>query len=185
MIEGFLGPATGRGPSMQTRQLGHRIVGAIGLGGMQMSIEGRPDDRSQSIATIHAALDAGITLIDTADAYHIGADEVGHNETLIAEALSTYGSDTSDVVVATKGGHLRPGAGRDPDSRRVPPGDDRGLCQGSRPGAHCRRGVPARRELTAFRPCTAENRRTDGAVARLDGSGDQAGHHPHGRPRAV
>ena len=76
-----------------------------------MSIEGRPDDRSQSIATIHAALDAGITLIDTADAYHIGADEVGHNETLIAEALSTYGSDTSDVVVATKGGHLRPGDG--------------------------------------------------------------------------
>lgn len=111
MIEGFLGPATGRGPSMQTRQLGNKIVGAIGLGGMQMSIEGRPDDRSQSIATIHAALDAGITLIDTADSYHIGADEVGHNETLIAEALSTYGSDTSDVVVATKGGHLRPGDG--------------------------------------------------------------------------
>lgn len=96
---------------MQRRQLGSAEVSAIGLGGMQMSIEGRPDDRSQSIATIHAALDAGVTLIDTADAYHIHPDEVGHNESLIAEALSTYGSDTSDVIVATKGGHLRPGNG--------------------------------------------------------------------------
>jgi aryl-alcohol dehydrogenase-like predicted oxidoreductase len=96
---------------MQMRQLGNAEVSAIGLGGMQMSIEGRPKDRSQSIATIHAALDAGVTLIDTADAYHIGSDEVGHNESLIAEALSTYGGDTSDVVVATKGGHVRPGNG--------------------------------------------------------------------------
>jgi aryl-alcohol dehydrogenase-like predicted oxidoreductase len=85
-------------------------VSAIGLGGMPMSIEGRPE-RSRSIATIHAALDAGITLIDTADAYHVGADEVGHNETLIAEALSSYGGDTTNVLVATKGGHLRPGDG--------------------------------------------------------------------------
>jgi aryl-alcohol dehydrogenase-like predicted oxidoreductase len=96
---------------MQRRQLGNAEVSAIGLGGMQMSIEGRPDDRTQSIATIHAALDAGVTLVDTADAYHIHPGEVGHNETLIAEALSTYGSDTSDVIVATKGGHLRPGNG--------------------------------------------------------------------------
>ena len=44
---------------------------------------------SASIATIHAALDAGVTLIDTADAYHLHADEVGHNETLIAEALAS------------------------------------------------------------------------------------------------
>lgn len=76
-----------------------------------MSIEGRPDDRSRSIATIHAALDAGITLIDTADAYHWHADEVGHNESLIAEALQSYGGSTDGVVVATKGGHLRPGDG--------------------------------------------------------------------------
>lgn len=85
-------------------------MSAIGLGAMPMSIEGRPE-RSRSVATIHAALDVGITLIDTADAYHIGADEVGHNETLIAEALRSYGGDTSDVLVATKGGHLRPGDG--------------------------------------------------------------------------
>jgi aryl-alcohol dehydrogenase-like predicted oxidoreductase len=96
---------------MQTRTLGTATVSAIGLGGMPMSIEGRPDDRSRSIATIHAALDAGITLIDTADAYHVHADEVGHNESLIAEALATYGGDTTGVLVATKGGHVRPGDG--------------------------------------------------------------------------
>ena len=95
---------------MQTRTIGDRKISAIGLGGMPMSIEGRPD-RERSVATIHAALEAGVTLIDTADAYHVGADEVGHNETLIAEALASYGGDTSEVLVATKGGHLRPGDG--------------------------------------------------------------------------
>jgi len=95
---------------MQQRTLGTRTVSAIGLGGMPMSIEGRPDE-ARSVATIHAALDAGVTLVDTADAYHLHADEVGHNEELIARALRSYGGDTSDVLVATKGGHLRPGDG--------------------------------------------------------------------------
>jgi aryl-alcohol dehydrogenase-like predicted oxidoreductase len=96
---------------MKQRTIAGQTVSAIGLGGMPMSIEGRPDDRSQSIATIHAALDAGITLIDTADAYHLHADEVGHNEALIAEALASYGGTSDHVLVATKGGHLRPGDG--------------------------------------------------------------------------
>ncbi|MFL6239616.1 MAG: aldo/keto reductase [Actinomycetes bacterium] len=95
---------------MQQRTLGDRQVSAIGLGGMPLSIEGRPDTE-RAVRTIHAALDAGVTLIDTADAYHLKAGEVGHNERLIAEALATYGGDTSDVLVATKGGHLRPGDG--------------------------------------------------------------------------
>ena len=95
---------------MQQRTIGPRTVSAIGLGGMPMSIEGRPDE-ARSIATIHAALEAGVTLIDTADAYHLHADDVGHNEELIARALRTWGGDTSDVLVATKGGHLRPGDG--------------------------------------------------------------------------
>ena len=94
----------------KTRRIGDVEVSAIGLGGMPMSIEGRPDE-DRSIATIHAALDAGITLIDTADAYHLTATDDGHNETLIAKALATYGGDTSGVLVATKGGHLRPGDG--------------------------------------------------------------------------
>ncbi len=95
---------------MKSRLIGHRAVSAIGLGGMPMSIEGRPD-RERSIATIHAALDAGITLIDTADAYHLEATDIGHNESLIAEALASYGPGAEAVLVATKGGHLRPGDG--------------------------------------------------------------------------
>ena len=95
---------------MQTRTIGRVAVSAIGLGGMPMSIEGRPDE-DRSIRTIHAALDAGVTLIDTADAYHVNAGETGHNERLIAKALATYPGDTSQVLVATKGGHLRPGDG--------------------------------------------------------------------------
>ena len=51
---------------MQTRKIGRVTVSAIGLGGMPMSIEGRPDE-DRSIRTIHAALDSGVTLIDTAD----------------------------------------------------------------------------------------------------------------------
>jgi aryl-alcohol dehydrogenase-like predicted oxidoreductase len=87
------------------RQIGDTTVSAIGLGSLLLSIEGRPDE-SRSIATIHAALEAGITLLDTADAYHMASDEVGHSESLIARALHSYG-DSGHVVVATKGGHLR------------------------------------------------------------------------------
>ncbi|WP_329072264.1 aldo/keto reductase [Amycolatopsis sp. NBC_01480] len=95
---------------MHTRRLGDVDVSSIGLGGMPMSIEGRPDEE-RSVATIHAALEAGITFFDTADAYHRDAGEVGHNESLIARAIASYGGDTSGVLVATKGGHLRPGDG--------------------------------------------------------------------------
>jgi aryl-alcohol dehydrogenase-like predicted oxidoreductase len=95
---------------MQTRRIGNVQVSAIGLGGMPMSIEGRPDEE-RSVATIHAALDAGVTFFDTADAYHLTANDVGHNESLIAGAVASYGGDTSDVLIATKGGHLRPGDG--------------------------------------------------------------------------
>ncbi|MEU6356582.1 aldo/keto reductase [Streptomyces sp. NPDC047072] len=94
---------------MHTRRIGDVDVSPIGLGAMPMSIEGRPDE-ARSIATLHAALDAGVTLVDTADAYHRDADEVGHNETLIAKALSSHDRG-ADVLVATKGGHLRPGDG--------------------------------------------------------------------------
>jgi aryl-alcohol dehydrogenase-like predicted oxidoreductase len=95
---------------MKQRTIGNDDVSAIGLGGMPMSIEGRPDN-DRSVKTILAALDAGVTLIDTADAYHLHADEVGHNESLIAQALAAWNGDSSQVLVATKGGHLRPGDG--------------------------------------------------------------------------
>jgi aryl-alcohol dehydrogenase-like predicted oxidoreductase len=95
---------------MRYRTIGGTTVSEIGLGGMPMSIEGRPDEQ-RSVATIHAALDAGVTLIDTADAYHLHAGETGHNERLIARAIATWGGDASDVLIATKGGHIRPGDG--------------------------------------------------------------------------
>ncbi|MFH8487800.1 aldo/keto reductase [Streptomyces longisporoflavus] len=95
---------------MRYRTLANTTVSAVGLGAMPLSIEQRPDEE-RAIATIHAALDAGVTLIDTADSYHWHADEQGHNERLIARALARYGSDTSGVLVATKGGRGRPGDG--------------------------------------------------------------------------
>ncbi|MER7466438.1 aldo/keto reductase [Streptomyces sp. NPDC097981] len=95
---------------MQYRTIADITVSAIGLGAMPLSIEQRPDE-TRAIATIHAALDAGVTLIDTADSYHWYAGEVGHNELLIARALARYGGGTSGILVATKGGRGRPGDG--------------------------------------------------------------------------
>ncbi|MFD5080779.1 aldo/keto reductase [Streptomyces sp. NPDC058371] len=95
---------------MQYRALGALRVGAVGLGAMPLSIEGRPDE-ARALATVHAALDAGVTLIDTADSYHLPGDGPGHNERLVARALATYGGDTADVLVATKGGRGRPADG--------------------------------------------------------------------------
>ncbi|WP_409489678.1 aldo/keto reductase [Amycolatopsis sp. cmx-11-12] len=95
---------------MRYRSIGDVEVSAIGLGAMPLSIEGRPDS-GRAIATIHAALDAGVTLIDTADSYHWYAGETGHNEVLIADALATYGGGSDAVLVATKGGRGRPGDG--------------------------------------------------------------------------
>jgi aryl-alcohol dehydrogenase-like predicted oxidoreductase len=102
---------------MQLRTIGTHKASAIGLGGMPMSIEGRPDE-ARSIATIHAALDAGVTLIDTADAYHVRADEVGHSESLVARALARPDTqqqedlvpsnrDLTGTVVARRGGLRR------------------------------------------------------------------------------
>ena len=91
---------------MQQRSLGDRTVGAIGLGAMPLSIDGRPDEE-QAVRTVHAALDAGVTLVDTADAYSLGADDVGANERLLASALASWSGDRDDVLVATKGGHTR------------------------------------------------------------------------------
>jgi aryl-alcohol dehydrogenase-like predicted oxidoreductase len=95
---------------MRYRTIGNTTVSAVGLGAMPLSIEHRPDEE-RATATVHAALDAGVTLIDTADSYHWHADERGHNELLVARALASYGGDTSQVLVATKGGRGRPGDG--------------------------------------------------------------------------
>jgi aryl-alcohol dehydrogenase-like predicted oxidoreductase len=95
---------------MHHRQIGDQSVSAVGLGEMPLSIEGRPDE-AQAMRTVHAALAAGMTLIDTADAYCLNPGEHGHGERLVARALATYGGDKDGVLVATKGGHKRPGDG--------------------------------------------------------------------------
>ncbi|MEU7035207.1 aldo/keto reductase [Streptomyces sp. NPDC046237] len=93
---------------MRYRMLGDVRVGAVGLGAMPLSIEGHPDE-SRAFATVHAALDAGVTLLDTADSYHPPGGEPGAGELLVARALATYGGRgrTGDVLVATKGGRGR------------------------------------------------------------------------------
>jgi aryl-alcohol dehydrogenase-like predicted oxidoreductase len=90
---------------MITRKLGSTgpTVSALGLGAMGMSDLYGPADEGESIATIHAALDAGLTLLDTGDFY--GA---GHNELLIRDALR--GRDREEAVISVKFGGLR-----DPD----------------------------------------------------------------------
>lgn len=87
--------------------IGGRPISAIGLGGAGWSL-GDHVDVGQSIATIHAALDAGVRLIDTARAYTTVADE-SHNEDLVARALHDHPL-RDEVLVATKGGHFRAGA---------------------------------------------------------------------------
>jgi aryl-alcohol dehydrogenase-like predicted oxidoreductase len=94
--------------SMPTRRLGRLPVSAVGLGEMPMSLAGRPDE-AQAVRTIHAALDAGVTLIDTADAYCRDGSEMGHGERLVAKALAAWSGDRDRILVATKGGHTRPG----------------------------------------------------------------------------
>lgn len=91
---------------MMTRKLGRTgpEVSAIGLGCMGMSGMYGPADRAEGIATIHAALDAGVTLIDTGDFYGMG-----HNELLIAEALRGVPRDSYQLSV--KFGALRDPAG--------------------------------------------------------------------------
>lgn len=85
-----------------------------------MRLSTAPDwDDDRAIAVLHKALDAGVTLIDTADVYAPGPLEIGHNERLIARALKTWrGGDPRRVTVATKGGLTRPNGRWIPDGRR-------------------------------------------------------------------
>jgi aryl-alcohol dehydrogenase-like predicted oxidoreductase len=83
------------------------VISRIGLGGMPLSLDTRPS-REQAISVIHRALELGVRLIDTADSYCLDEDDKHHNERLICEALESYPDKSIDVVVATKGGLMRP-----------------------------------------------------------------------------
>ena len=79
----------------------------LGMGCMRLSTAADRDD-GRAIAVIHAALDAGVRLLDTADAYARDASDIGHNERLIARALHSWSGERRGIVVATKGGMTRP-----------------------------------------------------------------------------
>jgi aryl-alcohol dehydrogenase-like predicted oxidoreductase len=111
-------------PAIATRRLGDVDVFPIGLGAMPMSLAGRPPEE-RSIRTIQVAVDAGVTLIDTADAYSIDEHDLGHNEELVARALE---GRRDNVLVATKGGHTRRGPAWELDGR---PEHLRAACEAS------------------------------------------------------
>lgn len=90
-------------------------VSRIGLGAMPLSIDGRPP-RAQARQVIRRAVELGVTLIDTADAYCLDDSETGHNERLIAGTLDELGA-RDDVLVATKGGLVRPEGRWENDAR--------------------------------------------------------------------
>lgn len=100
---------------MKMRQLGPWKVSAVGLGCMPLSIKrSQPaphlSTREQAIAVIHGALDAGITLLDTADIYAPSWRDFGHNEVLVGEALRSWSASPEikeKVIVATKNGITR------------------------------------------------------------------------------
>ncbi|AYJ51631.1 aldo/keto reductase [Rhodococcus sp. P1Y] len=92
---------------MPARSLGDLTVSAIGLGSMTITqVAGYDVERGRR--TVHAALDAGVTLFDTADSYG-PTDEYGVNERALSDALRSWPGPTDDVVVITKGGHTRHG----------------------------------------------------------------------------
>lgn len=94
---------------------GAGTVSAVGYGGMHLSIQDRPPE-ADALRVLTAVLEAGATLIDTADAYCLDEREAGHNERLISRALAAHPART-DVVVATKGGVVRTAGRWDTDGR--------------------------------------------------------------------
>ena len=105
-------------------RIGDLEVGRLGFGAMRLcgpGVWGAPADPENALRVLRRAVELGIALIDTSDAY---GPEV--NERQIAEALHPY---PEGLVIATKGGFLRPGPGRwSPDGR---PGHLREACEGS------------------------------------------------------
>lgn len=102
---------------MQQTALGNtgESIPIIGFGGMPLSIQGRPPEE-QGKRTLHAAIDAGMTMIDTADVYCLDDRDIGHNEQLIASVLAERG-DRDSIRVATKAGLRRPGGAWTNDGR--------------------------------------------------------------------
>lgn len=114
---------------MQLRSLGPGApdVTCVGFGGMPLSLDSRPD-AADAVRVLHAALDGGMTLIDTADVYCLDHGDIGHNERLVARALREWPENADRITVATKGGMTRPDGRWDRDAR---PDHLRSACEAS------------------------------------------------------
>lgn len=102
---------------MTPRRIADLSVYPVGLGAMPLSDTAMLAERPRALATVHAALDSGITLVDTADIYAPDGERFGHNEILVGEAVRSWAGSSADrerIVVATKGGITRT-AGPDGD----------------------------------------------------------------------
>jgi aryl-alcohol dehydrogenase-like predicted oxidoreductase len=96
------------------RMVAGHAVHPIGMGAMELTFPHtrtgavlEPVDHDQALGALHAALDAGIRLIDTAINYTTDPDDMGRNERLVGEALATWSGDADDVLVVAKGGNRR------------------------------------------------------------------------------
>jgi aryl-alcohol dehydrogenase-like predicted oxidoreductase len=90
------------------RRIGQFTVSPLGFGAMPLSTgPGQGRKVANPIGTLHAALDEGITMIDTADIYAPSWDQMGHNERIVAAALRAYDGDTDQIVICTKAGITR------------------------------------------------------------------------------
>lgn len=95
---------------MTPRRIADLSVHPIGLGAMPLSGRAMLAERPRALATVHAALDSGVTLVDTADIYAPDGEQFGHNEVLVGEAVRSWAGSEADrarIVVATKGGITR------------------------------------------------------------------------------
>jgi aryl-alcohol dehydrogenase-like predicted oxidoreductase len=88
------------------RRIADLTTPPIGFGAMLLGLEGRPDEAT-ALRTVHAALDAGVRLVDTAANYGSTGGELGYCEALVARALASWGGNSDDVLVVAKGGNLR------------------------------------------------------------------------------
>jgi aryl-alcohol dehydrogenase-like predicted oxidoreductase len=95
---------------MRKRSLGPGTVqiGVVGYGAWPLSDSDPRPSEADGVRVIHAALEGGATLLDTADAYCLHQGEFGHNERLVGKALASWSGPREQVTVATKGGFIRP-----------------------------------------------------------------------------
>jgi aryl-alcohol dehydrogenase-like predicted oxidoreductase len=158
------------GDEMETVALGRtgRRVARVGLGAMPLSTPGRPP-RDAAKAVVRWAVELGVTLVDTADVYCEGEHDVGHNERLVREALREAGAG-DEVVVATKGGLVRPEGRWEADAS---PAQLRAACERSL------------RALETDRIDLYQLHRPDPAVPFEESVGELARLHEEGKVRAV